>query len=275
MKRPLATHALVRIPLAPVRAEPNVRAELVSQELLGSAVRILQRDGEWVRTAGADNYEGWINGGALLECSAEVAEAWWDELGARTALALDARLVTDDGNPLVRLPWGARVATLGEIIVLPDDRRGRLLEGELIAWEEIGTRFAATGAAVVETARLWSGVAYLWGGRTRWGVDCSGFAQAVYRLHGFQLPRDSWQQAEYGEPVPPGAAFENLRPGDLVFFTDEDAERIVHVAFSLGGPGIMHAALSNGAVQEDVLGQTPLGAQLSGRVDSVRRFFWD
>ncbi|HEY5626031.1 MAG TPA: hypothetical protein VIT93_06055, partial [Dehalococcoidia bacterium] len=132
---------------------------------MGSAVRVLQRHGEWFQTVGADGYEGWVNAGGLLECSAEVADAWWDEPGGRPALSLDALLVADDGSPLVRLPWGARVATIGDVVLLPDNRRGRLVEGELVAWEQISARFAAAGSAVVETARLWSGVPYLWGGR--------------------------------------------------------------------------------------------------------------
>ncbi len=269
------THALVTIPAAPVRAQPNVRAEMVSQELLGSAVRVMESEGEWVRIAGADGYEGWINAGGLLDCSAEVAEAWWDEVGGRPALSLDAALVDDHGASLARLPWGARVAVSGETVTLPDGRRGHLSEGELVAWDEIGVRFDRKGAAVVETARSWIGSSYLWGGRTRWGVDCSGYVQAIYRLHGFLLPRDSYQQEEYGEPVEYGAGFAELQPGDLVFFRSVDSDRIVHVAFSLGGPGILHAALPNGIVREDVLGEPELGHELAGRVVAARRFFWE
>ena len=270
-----ATHALVTIPVAPVRAQPNVRAEMVSQELLGSAVRILESGGEWVRIAGADGYEGWLSEGGLLHCSAEVADAWWDEVAGRPALSLDATLVDGQGAPLARLPWGARVAVSGETVTLPDGRRGRRSEGQLVAWDEVGERFERKGAAVVETARLWTGSPYLWGGRTRWGLDCSGYVQAVYRLHGFLLPRDSYQQEEYGEPVEYGAGFAELRTGDLVFFKSVDSDRIGHVAFSLGGPGILHAALPNGIVREDVLGESELGRELAGRVVAARRFFWE
>ena len=117
------------------------------------------------------------------------------------------------------------------------------------------------------------GVPYLWGGRTRWGADCSVFVQAVYRLHGFSLPRDSYQQVEYGEAVEIGGEFEGLRPGDLVFFKAADSDRIVHVAFSVGESTIVHAALQNGVIQEDVLGVSRLGSELLGRVAAVRRFW--
>ena len=182
-------------------------------------------------------------------------------------------LLDDHGEKLVRLPWGSRVARSGETVVLPDRRRGRLSEGELIAWDELDGRFTGDGGAVVNTARGWMGVPYLWGGRTRWGADCSGFVQAVYRLHGFLLPRDSYQQVEYGEPVEIGGEFEGLRPGDLVFFKAADSDKIVHVAFCVGEATIVHAELQNGVIQEDVLGVSSLGSELLGRVAAVRRFW--
>ncbi|NIR43358.1 MAG: C40 family peptidase [Gemmatimonadetes bacterium] len=269
-----AAHGLIRIALAPVRSEPNVRAELISQEPLGAAVTVLEREGEWVEVRGEDGYAGWMSDGALRFCDADLARAWWDELGGRPALSLDATILDDAGSPLVRLPWGARVAVDGETIVLPDGRRGRAGEGRLIAWTSVADLFPGSGPAVVDTAFSWIGVPYLWGGRTRWGADCSGFVQAVYRLHGFQLPRDSHQQAEYGEPVDHDGGLNELQPGDLVFFHATDSNRIVHVGFSLGGPAILHAAVGNGAVQTDRLGETELGSRLVRRLSGVRRFFW-
>jgi hypothetical protein len=246
---------------------------MVSQEVLGSAVKVLARDGEWARIRGYDGYEGWISTGGFIDCDADTAEAWWDETGGVPALSLDALLEDENGGTLARLPWGARVARSGAKLTLPDGRSGRLGAGELVGWSELGERFPGDGAAVVRTATAWAGAPYLWGGRTRWGVDCSGFVQAVYRLHGFLLPRDSYQQLEYGEPIEVEAHFEELRPGDLVFFKATDSERIVHVAFSAGGSRIIHAALGNGVIQEDDLRETGLGIELAGRVAGVRRFF--
>lgn len=267
------THALVRTALAPVRARPDVCAEQVSQEPLGASLAVLERQDEWVRARGEDGYEGWLNAGALRFCEADLARAWWDELGGRPALSLDVTILDESGSTLVQLPWGARVATDGDAVVLPDGRRGRAGSGRLVAWTEVADRFPGSGVAVVETAAEWHGVPYLWGGRTRWGADCSGFVQAVYRLHGFQLPRDSREQAEYGDPIGHETGLDELQAGDLVFFRAQDSDRIVHVAFSLGGAAIVHAALPNGAVQSDRLDETGLGARLGERICAVRRFF--
>jgi hypothetical protein len=209
-------HALIRAALAPVRAQPTVRAEQVSQELLGAVLRVSERSGDWARVTGEDGYEGWVQEGGLIFCPAEKAEAWWDDAGGRPAVALDATLADDADRVIARLPWGARVALTGSLVRLPDGRDGRLLEGRLVEWSERARDFPAKAPAVVTTGWEWLGVPYLWGGRTRWGTDCSGFVQAVYRLHGFLLPRDSCQQAEIGGLVDAGPGLEACRPGDLL-----------------------------------------------------------
>ncbi len=267
-------HAIVRTALAPVRAAPEHRSEQVSEETLGAVLAVLERAGDWARCRGEDGYEGWLNLGGLLLCERARAEAWWDDAGGRPAVALDATLVDEAGGSLVRLPWGARLAVDGAVARLPDGRRGRCAEGRWVEWRDAGRLFPQDGAAVTRTAREWLGVPYVWGGRTRWGADCSGFVQAVYRVHGITLPRDSALQADVGRPVDPGRRFEALRPGDLVFFRGRDSARVTHVALSLGGARILHAAEANGGVAEDTLaGRSELGRSLAGRVSGVRRLF--
>lgn len=268
-------HALVTTPLAAVRARPDVRAEQVSQEALGAVLEVLEGTADWARCRGEDGYEGWLNRGGLRLCEAEQAEAWWDEAGGRPALVLDATLVDERGLVCARLPWGARVALSGSRAVLPDGRGGRLDAGDWVVWDKLGDRFPQDGPAVVATARRWLGTPYLWGGRTRWGADCSGYVQAVYRLHGFLLPRDSHQQAEIGELVEPGSELEGLQLGDLLYFRAHDSARVTHVALAAGGPHILHAAQPRGAVNEDSLhGDSELERSLRARLVRARRLFW-
>ncbi len=267
-------HALVRAALTPVRAEPDVRAEQVSQELLGAGLKVLERRAEWTLIRGEDDYEGWVHLGGLILCNAQHAEAWWDDLGGRPAVVLDGIVSDESGRALVRLPWGARVASDGHTIRLPDGRTGRISEGRVVNWSELGDLFPQSGSAVVDTAREWLGVPYVWGGRTRWGADCSGFVQSVYRLHGFLLPRDTYQQIEIGEPIELDAAFTSARRGDLFFFHGSKSQRVAHVALSLGGSAILHAAESNGETTEnDLAGSSDLERSLARRLVGVRRLF--
>ena len=268
-------HAIVRTALAPVRSHPENRAEQVSEEPLGSVLAVIEQDEEWAFCRGEDGNEGWVNKGGLILREKEEAEAWWDDAGATPALSLDAVIADDAGRQLVRTPWGARLAVNRSVAFLPDGRSGRLAEGRWVAWEDLGAAYPQEGAAVIATATEWMGVPYVWGGRTRWGADCSGFVQAVYRLHGLLLPRDSYQQAEIGEPIDAGSKYEGLEPGDLLFFRGRESAKVVHVAFSLGRSAILHAAEPNGFVKEDDLrGDSELEESLSKRVVSVRRLFW-
>ena len=127
---------------------------------------------------------------------------------------------------------------------------------------------------LVATARRWLGTPYVWGGRTCWGTDCSGYVQAVYRLHGFLLPRDSYQQAEVGEPIEVSPEYASLQPGDLLYFRGRQSERVAHVALSLGGPSILHAAQENGGVAvNDLSCGSEFERSLIESLVGVRRLF--
>jgi len=268
-------HAIVRTALAPVRSQPENKAEQTSEEPLGSVLAVIDQAEEWAFCRGEDGYEGWVNKGGLILRESEEAEAWWDDVGGTPALLLDAVVADDAGRQIVRLPWGARIAVDQSVAHLPDGRSGRLTEGRWVGWEELSAAYPQEGAAVTATAEEWMGVPYVWGGRTRWGADCSGFVQAVYRVHGFLLPRDSYQQAEIGEPIDAGSKYEGIEPGDLLYFRGRESAKVVHVAFSLGGSAILHAAEANGSVKEDDLrGDSELEESLSKRVVSVKRLFW-
>jgi len=270
--RPLG--AIVRTALAPVRAAAKNQSERVSEELMGAVLNVLDQQGDWVHCRGEDGYDGWLHAGSLLLRASEEAEAWWDEYAGEPVVTLDATLNDEAARPLVRLPWGARLAMVGTRVRLPDGGTANIIEGRWVAWNELGSRFPQHGESVIATAREWMGVPYVWGGRTRWGTDCSGFVQSVYRLHGFLLPRDSYQQADVGEVIDADGDAASLRPGDLLFFRGRETERIVHVALSLGGSAMLHAAQENGCVTiNDLHGRTELERSLTANLIAVRRLF--
>ncbi len=268
-------HAIVRTALTPVRRHPENGAEQISEEALGSVLAVSEQTEEWAFCRGEDGYEGWVSQGGLLIRESGEAEGWWDDAGGQPAFSIDAVIADDSGHTLVRLPWGARVAVRDGAARLPDGRSGRLAGGRWVAWEEMRADYPQEGAAVLATAMQWMGVPYVWGGRTLWGTDCSGFVQAVYRLHGFLLPRDSHQQAEIGEPIGAGTEYEGIVPGDLLYFRGRESADIVHVALSMGGSAILHAAEANGSVREDDLrGSSDLQKSLSKQLVGVKRLFW-
>ncbi len=246
-------HSIVFAAAAPVRAEPSHRAERVTEWLCGEVIAILERAEGWLLGRGPDEYEGWVTESAALAGKPSEIDAWRRDA---TLWSLGTELQGDLPRAANRLPWGARARPAsGGRVALPDGTIAVPRDPDrLVPEEDRAERFPATGDAILHTALEWSGAPYMWGGRTRAGVDCSGLVQAVYGLHGCPLPRDSDQQREVGADLAVGpGTWGDLEPGDLLFFAPE-GRGISHVAICVGGGGILHAAASNGRVAVNDLG---------------------
>ena len=108
------------------------------------------------------------------------------------------------------------------------------------------TRGHNLSESIVNCAKEFLNVPYLWGGKSFFGIDCSGFTQIIYKIHGIKIPRDTYQQAEMGEAL---TFIEEAKPGDLAFFENSEG-RIIHVGFILADQKIIHA---HGKVRIDSL----------------------
>jgi cell wall-associated NlpC family hydrolase len=106
--------------------------------------------------------------------------------------------------------------------------------------------FKPTRKNLIKEGRRFLGVPYQWGGKSPLGIDCSGLIQTVYQSVGIELPRDSWQQAEYFNEY--RIPLESVQPGDILFFGKD--EKTTHTALSLGGLNFLH---SQGWVKEESL----------------------
>ena len=231
--------AIARAAIAPVLAEPRIRAEQVTQLVLGETAAVTQRSGDWRRVCTHfDGYDGWINSGYLQE--AEDAEV--DDWRAR-ATAWSEEATVRIGASHLRLPLRARVVLEEDAVSLPGGLRGRVISGTV---RQVGD---ATAAARVKAPERWAlehfaGSPYQWGGVTPWGVDCSGLVQTTFAARGVVLPRDSAQQAFHGAAV----SLEAVRPGDLLFFSGEATSAITHVAFAADADTLIHSTLACGGM---------------------------
>jgi cell wall-associated NlpC family hydrolase len=132
-------------------------------------------------------------------------------------------------------------------IRLVGGRTGWLPQDNLRAQNSQPQDIAPLRAQLVADAHRLTGVPYLWGGSSAYGIDCSGMVQLVHRLSGIILPRDADLQCENGRLVEPP-----YQPGDLFFFGESGGHRrISHVGMSLGGWEMIHASRSQNGVYQD------------------------
>jgi hypothetical protein len=227
---PVLFAATVRAPVAPMHAEPGVASPMISQQLAGHRVEVVDIAGEWVRAAGPDRYDGWIHQGFLVRETGVPATERADPRSMRLSLGC----IADNGCGPRALPLRALLG--------PDEV---VQSGEVIDAKAAAKRFVRDRSAITRTAQeFFHGTSYLWGGVTPWGADCSGLVQSTFALHGVSLPRDAWQQSGAGEDA--GRQIAALRPADLLFFSDRDDRHVTHVGISLGGWGMVHLALGRG-----------------------------
>jgi gamma-D-glutamyl-L-lysine dipeptidyl-peptidase len=254
--------AIARAAIAPVLAEPRVRAEQVTQLLLGETAAVTDRSGDWHRVCThVDGYDGWINAGYLRVVEDTAAEEWRLRAGAWSEGA-----VLRMGSSHQPLPLRARVVLDGETVSLPDGRRGSVSAGNVRQFSAI------TAAARAKAPERWAlehfeGSPYEWGGVTPWGVDCSGLVQTTFAARGMALPRDSAQQVFHGASISP----EGIRPGDLLFFSGESSSAITHVAFAGDADTLIHSTLACGGMLVEPWLPGTRAAPLRQRLVAVRR----
>lgn len=258
----LLTRVIARSPIVPLHAQPSLRAEQVSQLVLGETGRVEERRGEWRRiVAELDGYGGWIHAGYVVESDAAGADRWRGE--AQTwSLGATVRV----GGRRLPLPLRARLALSDGAVWLPDGKTAELVEGEVSSAAALG---AAARAQPPERWALehFDGAPYQWGGVTPWGVDCSGLVQTTFAARGTPLPRDAALQAGCGAAVDPDAP----QPGDLLFFRGEDGDRITHVAFVAEGGGLIHSTVACGGVLQEPWRPGSRAAVLRERLVAARR----
>jgi gamma-D-glutamyl-L-lysine dipeptidyl-peptidase len=240
-----APAAVVTAAIAPLLREPQVTAARVSEVLHGETLDVLERRDDWLRVKAPDGYVAWLSAGYVTTGPTDWAADWRERATARS---LSADIVTAEGRR--RLPTGSRVALKRGVVELADGQRGAVAAGSVRREQEL--RVEARHLALPELAQKWYGGApYLWGGRTEWGIDCSGLVQAVYAARGIELPRDSDQQFMQGTEVPMKENGAGYEAGDLLFFAERG--RVSHVALWAGAGRIVHSALSRGGVGGDHL----------------------
>ena len=257
-------YGVVNLSVANVRTHHENSAEMATQALLGTPLKIYKRSRGWFLVQTPDNYIGWMDFDGVELMNDEEFKNW-----------------ENSKKVIVNSIYGfSHSSADGESLPVSDIVEGDLfkflgLEGKFVKVEYPDKRIAYISADLVEnysnwlgdrkinskeiisTAKTFIGIPYMWGGTSTKAFDCSGFTKTVYFLNGVMLPRDASQQVHTGELIDTKDGFNNLKPGDLLFFgrkaTDSTAERITHVALYIGDTEFIH---SSGRVRINSLDKT-------------------
>jgi len=198
---------------------------MVTQLLFGEHFELLDVKGNWqlIRIA-YDSYECWIDKKQFLPVK--------DTRGIRdsiTAVSTEiVQLIEDDKKGIIPIVLGSSLPKLDKKSCMLG-KREYFFEGEAAFPFTKNKKKSSEAENSGETAKWYLNAPYLWGGRSPFGIDCSGLTQMVFKLNGVKLKRDAWQQAEQGKAL---SFLEEARTGDLAFFDNEEG-KIVHVGIIL------------------------------------------
>lgn len=252
-----------RVAIAPLRKEPSDRSEIVSQLLFGDRVTVIEQSERWWYVNNLyDGYEGWMDFKQLQQISA----LQFQDDDRHKYLAprqIENKVVAEDGSTYY-LAAGSTLPFYNDGNCCLGDKAFEVHFNPILPTEN------ELKNELLTTALFFKNSPYLWGGRTPFGIDCSGFSQTVYKLLGIKLNRDASQQAEQGESV---GFLASAQLGDLAFFDNEDGE-ITHVGVMLSNDKIIHAS---GSVKIDPIDNqgiynTELG-KYTHNLRIIKRFF--
>lgn len=264
-------YAMPRVSVAYMRATPAHSAEMVSQAVMGTPLKIISGGNGWYQVESPEGYRGHVKSGSLKILDQAGFDSWRkspramvNSTDAVYACAfgsddsIPTRRVTDliPGNIVTVSEWpdGSDLAKAGKSsglwvqVTLPDKRQGFVRYTDLMPLEQWSTQIFDP-AKTVDEGTGYMGLQYLWGGSTVKGADCSGFTQMLHYRQGVLLPRDASQQVNVGEKIydrksdgqPTSAKINSFEKGDLLFFGTK-AGRINHVGLYMGDGKVLHCS---------------------------------
>jgi len=211
---------ICNLSIVPVRIVDSDKSEMINQLIYGDIIEILEEKEKWVKIKSVfDDYIGWIDKKQYFKIDDNITL----DLN-KPVYSIDlVEFIENNNNELVTIPIGSDISNISLM--------NHKFDGKTISGKN-------NRNSIVNTALSFLNSPYLWGGKTPFGIDCSGFTQMVYKINGYKLSRDAKDQANQGETL---SFIEESEAGDLAFFNNDQGD-IIHVGIILQNNHIIHAS---------------------------------
>lgn len=237
-------YALANNSAANLRGKGKHSAELVTQVILGTELKVLKNDGSFSLVQTPEKYIAWVDNGGIAFFTENEFNNWKEsELLIYTKNIGNSYQDTSFTIILTDMVLGGKVKLVEELatsfrVQFPDGRIGFVKKDEVESYAKWLSLLKPSKELIESYAKSFLGSPYLWGGTSTKAMDCSGFVKTVYLMNGFVTPRDASQQILNGEIVDENLKLEGLEKGDLMFFgtkaTEDKKQRVTHVGIWLG-----------------------------------------
>jgi cell wall-associated NlpC family hydrolase len=226
-------YGLCILSVIPLRSEPKEASEQISQLIFGDTFAIIEEKSEWAFIELTfDNYKGWISKKQYIEITQEEHFVLTKSKPLYTSWPITRVKIENlktSKTHTINVPIGSRLLSKSYRV---NSYKIEMLEGDLISPLKISKQ------NLEEITNLFDRVPYLWGGKSIFGIDCSGFSQTIFKFFNKNLLRDASMQITQGEKI---ANLSQAKAGDLAFFCSESG-KITHVGILLSNSKIVHAS---------------------------------